>query len=71
MSPESIGTKGLLYEEQLYGGCLSLFNFEPGQYGRSMGIDPVAEHLFRRRLPTQPLNSVASGGRVPGPACVV
>lgn len=71
MSPESIGTKGLLCEGELYGECLSLFNFESGQYERGMGIDPAAEPLFRRRLPTQPLNSAASGGKVPGLACVV
>ena len=41
MNPESPGTKGLLCEEQLYGECLSLFNFEPGQYGCSMGMVPV------------------------------
>lgn len=48
MDSESLGAKGLLCEEELYSECLSLFNFEPGQYGRSMEIDPVVELLFRR-----------------------
>ena len=54
---------------RLIHGSLSLFDFEPGQYERSMGTSPAAGQTARRRLLTQPLNSAAGDGRRHGRVC--
>lgn len=64
---ESLAVEAVRGTGTLIHGSLSLFDFELGQYERSMGTSPAAGQTAQRRLLTRPLNSAAGDGKRHGP----